>query len=698
LTKTPAATAPSDTRTARPPAAKRISKRLETHGDLRLDDYFWLRERTNPEVIAYLEAENRYADAVMAPAEALQDGLYREMVGHIKETDLSVPYREHGHFYYSRTEEGKQYPIYCRRKGSLDAPEQVTLDVNALAQGTAFMAIGDYAVSDDGNVLAYSTDETGDRQYTLRVKDLATGETFGDRIEMTASDSVVWASDHRTLFYALQDSAKRPYRFYRHVLGRAIDDLVYEETDERFDLGAYRSRSGRYVFLSSASHTSAEVRVLDASAPEADFFLIAAREEDHEYDVDHQADLFYIRTNSPVASGATARNFRIVVAPVSHPGRETWKEIVAARPDVMIEGIDCFARHFVRYERERGLPRVVLTETGTGASHSVAFSEPVYAVRPTGNREYDTAALRYDYESLVTPPSVYDYDMDLRLAALRKRTEVPGYDASLYEEERIEASASDGARIPMSLLYRKGLRRDGSAPMDLWGYGSYGLNFPIRFDPARLPLLDRGVVFAIAHIRGGAELGKAWHDAGRMKHKENTFNDFIAAAEHVIAHGYTSAEKLVIEGRSAGGLLVGAVMNRRPDLFRAVITAVPFVDVVSTMLDPSLPLTVTEYEEWGNPNHADEYACMRAYSPYDNLARRSYPAILVKTSLNDSQVPFWEPAKFVAKLRALKTDDHELLLKTNMAAGHGGASGRYDALRERAFDDAFLLTQVGITE
>jgi oligopeptidase B len=683
---------------ARPPVAKKVPKHIEIHGDRRVDDYFWLREKTNPDVIAYLDAENRYADAIMAPIAALQGTLYREMIGHTKETDLSVPYREHGYLYYSRTEEGKQYPIYCRRKGSIEAPEQVTLDLNALALGKRFMAIGDYAVSDDGTLLAYSTDETGDRQYGLHVKNLATGEMLFDGIEQVAADSTVWAADGRTLFYAMQDAAKRPYRFYRRALARATDDLVYEEKDEHFDLFAFRSRSGRYVFLSSSSHTSTEVRFLDAAAPGAEFRLIAPREEDHEYDVDHQGDLFYIRTNGSDVAGTPARNFRVVVAPASDPRKENWKELVAARPDVMIEGIDCFRGHIVRYEREGGLPRVVVTEPTSGASYPIAFSERVYALRPGENREYDTSTLRYEYESLITPASVYDYDMEKRSATLRKRTEVPRYDASEYEEDRIEATASDGTRIPISLAYRKGLRRDGAAPMDLWGYGSYGLNFPIRFDVSRLALLDRGVIFAIAHVRGGAELGKPWHDAGRMRLKKNTFTDFIAAAEHLIAKKYTSSSRLVIEGRSAGGLLMGAVLNMRADLFRAVITAVPFVDVLNTMLDASLPLTVTEYEEWGNPNEAGDYASMRAYSPYDNLASRSYPAMLVKTSLNDSQVPYWEPAKLVAKIRALKTDDHALLLKTNMAAGHGGASGRYDALRERAFDDAFLLTQVGITD
>ncbi|HET9792915.1 MAG TPA: S9 family peptidase [Thermoanaerobaculia bacterium] len=678
------------------PIAPRRPKRLELHGDVRIDDYFWLRERSDPEVVAYLEAENRYAEAVVAPAAALRERLYAEMLGHIRETDRTVPYREGEYFYYVRTEEGRQYPIYCRRRGGLDAPEEVTLDVNALAEGKPFLAIGDYAVSDDGSLLAYSIDESGDRRYTLQVKDLRTGATLPDRIEDTSSDSVVWAADGRTLFYALEDEAKRPWRFFRHALGGEDDALLYEETDERFDIGAYRSRSGRFVFLVAASHTTSEVRYLDAGVPFGALRLIAPREPGHEYDVDHREDLFYIRTNGGDVPGTKARNFRIAVAPVSDPARANWREIVAERSDVMIEGIDCFAAHLVRYERERAVPRIVVTRVDSGETHAVAFDEEIYALRPSGNREYRTAVLRYDFESLVTPASIFDYDMDSRVATLRKRTEVPGYDPSLYEQRRIEAAAADGARIPISLVHRKGIPRDGSAPADLWGYGSYGLNFPIRFDPSRLALLDRGFVFAVAHIRGGAELGKGWHDDGRMHRKMNTFTDFIAAAECLVAEGYTSPSRLVAEGRSAGGLLMGAVVNLRPDLFRAIVTAVPFVDVLSTMLDPSLPLTVTEYEEWGNPNDPEAYGYMRRYSPYDNVTPGAYPAMLVKTSWNDSQVPYWEPAKLVAKLRAVRTVERTLLLKTNMDAGHGGASGRYDALRERAFDLAFILRELGI--
>ncbi|HWC64824.1 MAG TPA: oligopeptidase B, partial [Thermoanaerobaculia bacterium] len=463
-----------------PPAAPRRPKRLEIHGHVRVDDWFWLRDRNDPEVAAYLEAENRYADAVMAPTVPLQEKLYREMVAHIRETDLSVPYREGEFFWYARTEEGKQYPIHCRRRGALDAPEEVVLDVNALARGKAFLSIGDYAPSDDGALLAFSTDESGDRAYTLYVKDLRTGEILPDRVEDTAADSVVWAADGRTLFYGVVDAAKRPWRFYRRVLGEDAAELLYEERDERFDLGAYRSRSRRFVFLLCGSHTSSEVRFLDASDPRGELRLIAEREERHEYEVDHRGEVFWIRTNGTDSSGRRAPNFRLVAAPVADPRRERWREAVPERADVMIEGIDCFAGHVIRYERERGLPRVVVTAPESGETHAVDFREEVYAIRPSGNHEFETPVLRYAFESLVTPPSIWDYDMDARVATLRKRTEVPGYDPALYEQRRIEAAAEDGARIPISLVHRRGVARDGTAPMDLWGYGSYGLNFPIR--------------------------------------------------------------------------------------------------------------------------------------------------------------------------------------------------------------------------
>ncbi|MCM2256615.1 MAG: S9 family peptidase [Vicinamibacteria bacterium] len=678
--------------TLTPPVAKRIPRTDVYHGETRVDDYFWLRDKSNPDVAAYLEAENAWADAVMAPTRGLQEKLYAEMLGRIQETDLSVPYREGGFFYYSRTEQGKQYPILCRKAGTLDGAEQVTLDLNALADGKKFMALGAFAPSDDGRLLAYSTDDTGFRQYLLQIKDLATGETLPDRVDKAVS--VAWAADGRTLFYTVEDEAKRSYRVYRHVVGDTGEDvLVHEEPDERFGVYVGRSRSGACVFMASASHTTSEVRFLKADTPAGEWTLIAAREQDHEYDVEHHGDRFYIRTND------RGRTFRLVSTPVSSPGREHWQEEVPGRPDVMVEGVDCFARHLVLQEREAGLPQLRVIELATGAAHRVEMPEPVYDAFPVNNRVFDTAVLRFSYQSLVTPASVFDYDMTSRVRTLRKQQPVlGGYDAARYVSERLFATAGDGTRVPISLVRRRDLPRDGSARGYLYGYGSYGISIPIAFSSNRLSLLDRGFAFAIAHIRGGGDLGKPWHDAGRMQKKRNTFTDFIACAEHLIAEKYTSADRLAIEGGSAGGLLMGAVCNLRPELFRVVVSKVPFVDVINTMMDASLPLTAGEWEEWGDPRQDADYRHMKSYCPYTNLRAQAYPTMLVKTSFNDSQVMYWEPAKYVAKLRTLKTDDNPLLFKTNMAAGHGGASGRYDALREAAFDYAFVLSQLGITE
>jgi oligopeptidase B len=675
---------------APPPVARRIAHPGTVHGDTREDDYFWLREKTNPDVAAYLEAENAYADAVMAPTAALQETLYVEMLGRIKETDLSVPYREGGYFYYSRTEEGKQYPIYCRKQGGLDAPEEVTLDLNELAVGHSFLAIGAYAVSDDGALLAYSVDTTGFREYTLYVKDLRTGALRPERIEKTGA--LAWATDGHTLFYTVEDEAKRPYRVYRHRLGPATpDELVYEEKDELFRVWVGRTRSRAYLLLGSASHTTTEVRYRPAAEPEGEWRLVAPRRHEHEYDVDHHGDRFYIRTNDQ------GRNFRLVWAPVADPGPQRWQEVVAHRPDVMLEGAEFFQHHSVLLERAQGLQVLRVTDLRTGEWHRVSFPEPTYAAFPSYNPEFETGVFRYTYQSLVTPASVFDYDMEARTSTLLKEQPVlGGYDRAQYVSERLHATASDGTRVPISIVYRKGTPRDGRAPLYLYGYGSYGYPLPVGFSSNRLSLLDRGVAVAMAHVRGGGEMGKAWHDDGRMLNKRNTFTDFIVAAEHLVAGKYTSTDRLVIEGGSAGGLLVGAAVNLRPDLFSLVVSKVPFVDVLNTMLDESLPLTVGEYEEWGNPNRRDEYDCIKSYCPYTNLAPRAYPTMLVKTSFHDSQVMYWEPAKYVARLRTLKTDDNLLLLKTNMAAGHGGASGRYDYLREVAFDYAFVLTQLGL--
>lgn len=681
----------AETNLPQPPEAKRVPKEDVYHGDQRVDDYFWLREKSNPEVAAYLEAENAHTEVVMAPTKPLQEALYQEMLSHIQQTDVNVPYREGEHLYYSRTEEGKQYPIYCRKAGSLEAAEQIVLDLNALAEGEKFLSLGVYTVSDNGHRLAYSIDTTGFREYTLFVKDLRTGELLTDRIEKVGF--AAWAADNRTLFYTTEDDAKRPYRVWRHRLCDPRDELIYEETDELYRVSVSRSRSKAYLFHRSASLTTTEVRYLASDAPEGEWTLIAAREPDHEYYVDHHGERFYIRTNSG------GRNFRLVTAPVEAPGRENWHEILPHRADVMLEGIELFAGHSVLLERQGGLPRMRVTDLATGSAHEIRFPEPAYSAAPDANREWNATTFRYSYQSLVTPRSIFDHDMRTGEDRLLKRTEVPGgFDPGRYASERREATAADGVKVPVSLVYRKETQLDGTAPLYLIGYGSYGYPYPVTFNSNWLPLLDRGVVIAIAHIRGGGEMGKAWHDDGRMLKKRNTFTDFIAAAEFLLTEKYGAKDRLVIEGGSAGGLLMGAVTNMRPDLFRAVVSKVPFVDVINTMMDATIPLTVPEYEEWGNPNKPDEYAYMKSYCPYTNLEARPYPAMLVKTAFNDSQVMYWEPAKYVARLRTLKTDANPLLFKTNMAAGHGGASGRYDYLRELAFDYAFILTQMGISE
>jgi oligopeptidase B len=551
------------------------------------------------------------------------------------------------------------------------------------------MAIAAYIVSNDGNLLAYSTDNTGFRQYKLRVKDMRTGTLLEEVAEKTGSTA--WAADNKTLFYTVEDQAKRHYRVYRHVLGSGKpDELIYEEKDERFNVGVERTRSRKYIVMEIGSHTTSEARFLAADQPTGEFRLINPRRQDHEYYVDDHEDQFLIRTNDK------GRNFRLVTAPLGDPGEKNWKEVVAHRPSVMLSDIDVFQDFYVRFEREDALPHLTMVDFKSGATHRVEFPEPVYSASPAQNREYDTKLYRYSYQSMVTPNSVFDYDLAKRTSKLLKQVEVPAYDPAKYTSERLWATAKDGTRIPISIVYGKDFQKNGKHPMFLTGYGSYGYPYPVAFGSNMLPLLDRGFSFAVAHIRGGGDMGKPWHDAGRMFNKKNTFTDFIDAAEYLIAGKYTSKEKLVVQGGSAGGLLMGAVTNMRPDLFRIVVAKVPFVDVVNSMLDASLPLTVGEYEEWGNPNKADEYKYIRSYSPYDNLEKKAYPTILVKTSFNDSQVMYHEPAKYVAKLRTLKTDNNPLVLKTNMAAGHGGSSGRYDYLKEIAFDYAFILSQMGM--
>jgi oligopeptidase B len=680
-----------------PPLARREPLAQTLHGHTLHDDYAWLRNKDSQEVTAYLEAENAYAEGWMAPTKPLQETLYREMLSHIKETDESYPYHYAGYYYYSRTVEGSQYTIYCRRKGSTEAPEEIVLDGNQLAQGQPFMALGAFIISEDQNLLAYSVDHTGFRQYTLHIKDLRTGETLADTAERVGS--IVWANDNTTLFYSVEDEeTKRQHRLYRHTLGQpqSADLLVFEEPDERFNLGAGKTRDNEFILLEIGSHTTSESHFLRASDPTARWTLIEPRRDNIEYYADHRDGLFYIRAND------TGRNFRLVTTPVDQASSTNWSELIAHRDDVMLEDVDLFATFAAVGSRFNGLPHIEIAPFseggGLGPRREIALPEPVYSVHGGTNPDFTATSYRYGYQSLVTPASVYELDIATHESILRKQQEVPGgFDRALYVSERVFATAQDGIQVPVSIVYRRD-KKTAANPLHVYGYGSYGYSLPIGFNSNRLSLLDRGVVMAFAHIRGGGDMGKPWHDAGRLMQKQNTFTDFIAAVEHLTKHGYGDPARVSIEGGSAGGLLMGAVTNLRPDLFRAVISHVPFVDVMNTMLDASLPLTVPEYEEWGNPNEPAAFAYMLSYSPYDNLKQGSYPAILVKTSLNDSQVMYWEPAKYVARLRMLKHDQNPLLLYTNMAAGHGGASGRYDYLREIAFDYAFILRTLGVEE
>jgi oligopeptidase B len=683
----------SPAQTATPPVARKESKTTEINGHKLVDDYYWLRDKPNPEVRAYLKGENAYTDSIVKPTEPLQKKLYDEMLSHIKETDVDVPYPRDGYFYYSRVEAGKQYGIRCRKKGSFDAPEQVVIDVNQLAEGQKFMSLAEYEPSDDGNLVAYSTDNTGFRQYTLHVKDLRTGADLPDHVEKTGS--IAWANDNKTLFYTVEDSAKRQYRLYRHTVGTTgPDDLIYEEKDERFDVDVYRSRSKGYLFMTSASHTTSEARYIPADQPKAEWKVIEPRKQDIKYHPDHNGGFFYLLVND------TGINYRLAKTPVATPGKEHWQEVIAQRPDVMLNHVDFFKDFYVLHAREHGLPLLKVVNLATNASKNIDFPEPAYNTMSYTNDEYDTSKFRYVYQSFITPASIYEYDMASGTSTLLKRKEVPGgYDGTRYKVEQLYVPATDGTKVPVSVVYLKTTKLDGHEPLYLYAYGSYGISIDINFNSNLFSLVDRGVVVAIAHIRGGGEMGKAWHDAGRMMNKKNTFTDFIDCADYLTKNNYGSKDRLVIEGRSAGGLLMGAVLNMRPDLFHAAIVGVPFVDVINTMLDESLPLTVGEFEEWGNPKQKPAFDYMYSYSPYDNIEAKPYPNMLVKTSFNDSQVMYWEPAKYVAKMRALRKDDHLVILKTNLSpAGHGGASGRYDRLHESAFDYAFILTQMGIKE
>jgi len=678
--------------TAVPPVAPVKDHRELRHGETVIDSYFWLREKTNPEVSRYLEAENAYTAAMTAGLKPFEEALYKEMLSHIQQTDMGVPVRRGGYWYYARTEEGKQYPIRCRRKGNMEAPEEVLLDANELGKGRKFVGIANFVVSDDGNLLAYTVDYTGFRQYSLQVKDLRDGRTLPDTTERVTS--VEWAADNRTLFLTTEDAVtKRPDKLWRHALGETAFTMIFEEKDELFDIGLHKTRDKRYLVLGIESKDTSECRYLAAAEPAGAFRVFLPREKGHRYYLDHRGDLFYIRTNKG------GHNFEVVTAAEKDHAPVNWKVFVAHRADVRILDVDLFRDFAVLVEKTRAIDRIRIYDFDSQGWHEIEFPEPVYAASPGDTPEFESATFRYSYQSMVTPPSIYDYDVRTHQSTLRKRQEVPGgFDPANYATERLWARARDGVEVPISIVYRKGFARDGSGALLLYGYGSYGFGTPPSFSGPRLALLDRGVAFAIAHIRGGDEMGEQWREDGMLMKKKNTFFDFVDCAQYLVEQKWTSPQRLAIEGGSAGGLLMGAAVNLAPQLFRAVHLAVPFVDVMNTMMDASLPLTVGEYLEWGNPNQKADYDYMKTYSPYDNLERRAYPAMLVTTSFNDSQVMYWEPAKYVARLRTLKTDANPLLLKIKMEpAGHGGASGRYDRLQDQSFEYAWMLTQVGIT-
>lgn len=672
-----------------PPVAKKVPHVVSLHGQDVVDDYAWMRNLPvqDPDLIPHLEGENAHALSYMADTIDLQETLYQEMRSRIKEADQTVPARRGRWFYYSRTEEGKQYSITCRRSVKAGSPEEIILDVNVLAEGSSFFQLGSVAFSPSGNFVAYTYDNKGFRQYTLVVKNLRNGKVLDTTAERVTS--VVWASDNKTLFYTSEDAVtKRSNRLYRHKVGNKGHELVWEEPDEFFGVHVSKTRTGAFIYLNTSSHTTASSAYIRADKPLSKFKQILPQQHMVTYEVDDDGKNFYILTNEQ------AKDFRLLKAPARSPSK--WKEVLAHRPGIKIEGVDVFADYLIVFETDQGLGKIRIQKLSTGAVHYIDFPEPAYAVSGAANHEFDTAVYRFSYNSMVTPPSTFEYDLESRSTTVLKTQEVKGYDLTAYKCERIFATAADGTLVPVSLVYKGDL--SASRKCHLYAYGSYGITIPTGFSSARVSLLDRGYVYAIAHIRGGGDMGETWRDDGKLRKKMNTFTDFIACAEHLIAKGYTSREQLSIEGGSAGGLLMGAVLNLRPDLFKAAIVDVPFVDVINTMLDETLPLTVAEFEEWGNPKVEDDYNYMRLYSPYENIQAAHYPAMLVQSAFYDSQVPYWEPSKYTAKLRATKLDSNPLIYKISLeAAGHGGKSGRFDALKDVAFEYAFLLKQQGIT-
>lgn len=681
-----------------PPKAAVKPKELVTNGHTRVDNYYYLNERENPEVINYLNAENSYVDQVLAPVKNLQDKLFTELKGRIKEQDESVPYKEGSFFYYSRYITGGEYPVYCRRKGSMQGAEEVLFDGNAMAKGHNYYQLGGYEISDNEELAIFSEDTVSRRLYTLRVKNLKTGTIYPEAIKNTEGGSVAWAADNKTLFYVRKDpQTLLGYQVYRHVLGTdpKADVLVYEEKDNQFYMGLHRSKSKKYVeIVSDHNGVATEYQLLEASQPNAAFKTFLPRQKGHEYDIVHYQNKFYVRTNWK------AENFRLMEVPEGKTAdMAAWKEVIPHRPDVYLGNMDVFVNHLVLGERRAGLTNIRVINQKTKADEYLDFGEPAYVAGIGYNPDFNTNVLRFGYSSLTTPSSTFDYNMDTKVKTLLKQQEVlGGFDKSKYESERIYVKSRDGVQVPVSMVYRKGTKKDGSAPLLQYAYGSYGYSTDPGFSSTRLSLLDRGFIFAIAHIRGGQEMGRRWYEDGKMLKKKNTFNDFVDVSQYLIDNKYTSADKLFAMGGSAGGLLMGAVINQAPQLYRGVVAAVPFVDVVTTMLDESIPLTTGEFEEWGNPKNKPYYDYMLSYSPYDNVTKQAYPNLLVTTGLHDSQVQYWEPAKWVAKLRTMTTGTNQLLLHTNMEAGHGGASGRFQALKEIALEYAFMLNLVGIQQ
>ncbi|MBN1118756.1 MAG: S9 family peptidase [Bacteroidales bacterium] len=676
----------------KPPVAEKIAKELTIHGDTRIDNYYWLNERGAEKVEAYLNAENDYTEAMLSDVKDFRENLYDEIVGRIKQTDMSVPYRDNGYFYYTRYEEGGEYPIYCRKKGTLEADEEIILNVNEMAKDYTYYQVAGYTVSPDNKKVAFGVDTLSRRIYTVYFKDLETGKILEEKIENTTGNAT-WAGDNKTVFFSVKDEQTlRPYQVFRYSLGQNGEPvLVYQEEDETFNSYVYKTRSKEYIVIGSSARLSDEYRILKADNPTGEFKVFQPREKELEYSIGHFENKFYIRTN------LNAKNFRLMETPEDKTTKENWTEVIPHRTDVFLESSTAFKNYLVLEERIKGINKIRIINNKTKEDFYIEFGEDAFTAWVSVNPEFDTNVLRIGYSSLTTPTSTYDYTMDTKEFNLLKRQEVVGgYEPSEYKSERLYATVRDGVEVPISLVYKKGTKTDGSAPLLLYAYGSYGHTIDPYFSSTRLSLLDRGFIFAIAHIRGGQVLGRQWYEDGKMLNKKNTFNDYIDCSKYLIDNKYTKPDKLFAMGGSAGGLLMGAIVNMNPELYKGVVAAVPFVDVVTTMLDESIPLTTGEYDEWGNPNDKEYYDYILSYSPYDNVVAQDYPNMLVTAGYHDSQVQYWEPAKWVAKLREMKTDDNLLLLNTNMEAGHGGASGRFEQYKEVALEYAFILRLVGI--